>query len=344
MAPVCSFDGWTALFGVAIGIAACLLICLVACAGSRRRLKRAARLLGDMPLPVLPPLPGLDLPPREDALEAIEGIGPEIAELLRADGIRTFDDLAQRGPARVHAWVHEMSPERMGPADPASWVVQARLLAQGRFEAFAHLARTLEDGRVPLEAICEPAQPWRPRRDSTDGPVKALRAAGVRSVQALARHADAEALARAMRQSGGVDIPAATVAAWIERAILFERGDEQAYLGLVDPRIAGRMGAVATPYPLTDAWQAALDRRTVAFSQAVSLEFDAATLRWREAARVMLGRESDRACVACRRIALPGALALAALLAPWLPGVRPPWRACGPAAVATPPRAAAQGE
>ena len=293
MALVCGLGGWTALFWAGAGIAACLVGILTG-AHARRRLARAAELLAATPLPVLPPLPGLDMPSRQDPLEAIEGIGPEVADLLRADGIRTFDDLAQRGSAGMRARVRELAPGPAGPPDPASWAVQARLLAHGQFEAFANLARTLEDGRVPLESICEPTQAWRPRRDAAARRARALRAAGVHGVEDLVARSDAEALARALCETGGVDVTAAEVASWIERAILFERGNETAYLGLVDPRIVARMGAVAAPYPLTSDYQALLDRRTVAFSQAVVTEFDAATRRWRDAAAALLGRRSAR--------------------------------------------------
>ncbi len=282
---------------IGIGIVASLLACVLACTFRRRRLGRTAAQLGGMPLPVLPPLPGLDVPPRDDPLEAIDGVGPVVAELLRADGVRTFDDLALRGVARIRAHLQALGPERVGPADPASWAVQARWLAHGRFEAFASLVRIFDDGRVPLESICEPTQAWRPRRDVAIRQADALRAAGVHSVVALATQSDAAALARALR---GVDAPVAQVAGWIERAILFERGDEAAYRGLLDPRIVARMDTGATPYPLTNEYRAELDRRTVAFSQAVVLEFDAATARWREGALRLFGRESERTCLACR--------------------------------------------
>ena len=325
MALVFSVGWWTTLFWVATGIAACLPACILACAHGWRRRAQTVELLAAMPLRELPPLPGLDMPSREDPLEAIEGIGPEIADLLRADGIHSFDDLAQRGPARLRAYLRELGPRRVGSVNSASWAVQAHLLAQGQFEAFANLVQTLDDGRVPLESICEPTQAWRPRRDAASRQAQALRAAGVHDVGKLADWPDAEALARALRESGSIELSTARVAGWIEQAILFERGDETAWLGLIDPRIVARMGTVAAPYPLTNDYQAALDRRTVAFSRAVVMEFDAATSHWREAAAMLLARESDRTCLACRWIALLAALALVAVLWPWIAGKRPLW-------------------
>lgn len=315
---VYGFGWWAALFWIAAGIAPCLLVCIVACSRNGRRARQMDELLNAMPAFALPPLPRFDLPRREDPLEAIEGIGPEIADLLRAEGILTFDDLARLGPVHLRATVDALGAERVGAADPASWTFQASLLARGQFEAFADLVRTLEDGRVQLESICEPPGAWRPRRDGESRLLRAVRAAGVHSTVTLAQWREAEALARA------AGVPVTRVHAWIAQANLFERGDPESYMGLIEPTIVARMSAVAAPYPFTNDYQALLDHRTAAYSRTVMGEFGVAMARWREAALLSLRRDANHACLPCWWIAGVGALAIASLIGLWFATVRTP--------------------
>ena len=312
------FGGWIALSWVAAVVAPCLLVCVVACALDGRRARRAADVLGALPVFALPPLPALEQPKREDPLEAIEGIEPEFADLLRDEGIHTFDHLARLGTAHLRAVVHARGSKRVGTVDPASWAFQADLLARGQFEAFADLVKTLEGGRVRLESICEPSRARRLDRDGESTLMRAVRAAGVHGIDALAQWQEVQALARA------ANVPVSRVHAWIAQADLLEHGDAESYTGLIEPAIVARMGGVAAPYPLTNDYRVAIDERTTAYSQAVAGEIGVAIARWREAALRPLLREADRAGLSCGWIAAIGALALASLIGLWLAGKRPP--------------------
>ncbi|MFD2521705.1 DivIVA domain-containing protein [Emticicia soli] len=82
-----------------------------------------------------------------DELEVIEGIGPKIAMLLYDSGIFTFNDLASTPVARIREIL-----ENAGPAyamhDPSTWVEQALLAAEGRFEELEEMKGRLVGGRV----------------------------------------------------------------------------------------------------------------------------------------------------------------------------------------------------
>jgi len=79
-------------------------------------------------------------------LEAIEGIGPRIAELLRAQGIDSFQVLARTPVARLHAILDQAGPSfRM--ADPATWPEQSALAAFDQWAALRTLQDSLNAGR-----------------------------------------------------------------------------------------------------------------------------------------------------------------------------------------------------
>ncbi len=71
-------------------------------------------------------------PGGRDDLRIIEGIGPKIAATLKAVGIQTFADLAARQPDEVERIVRDAGVRMVGHAD--SWIEQAKLAAQGRWE------------------------------------------------------------------------------------------------------------------------------------------------------------------------------------------------------------------
>jgi len=82
-----------------------------------------------------------------DELEVIEGIGPKIAMLLYDSGIFTFKNLASTPVFRIREIL-----ENAGPAyamhDPSTWVEQALLAAEGRFEELEEMKDRLVGGRV----------------------------------------------------------------------------------------------------------------------------------------------------------------------------------------------------
>ena len=81
----------------------------------------------------------------KDDLEIIEGIGPKIAQVLAANGITTF---AQLAGAKADA-ITEMlkaSGGRFSLANPASWAEQSALLRDGKMDEFKALTDALVGG------------------------------------------------------------------------------------------------------------------------------------------------------------------------------------------------------
>ncbi len=87
---------------------------------------------------------GFDLKGPDD-LEIIEGIGPKIAELLRADGITTFAQLASRTPQQIQP-ILERAGARFALAKPDTWPEQADLAARNRWLALKALQDVLDAG------------------------------------------------------------------------------------------------------------------------------------------------------------------------------------------------------
>ena len=94
--------------------------------------------------PVRPSAPAEAAPPQADDLTAIEGIGPKVASLLRAEGITTFAELAAADPARLKDVLKGADLQMM---DPATWPMQARLAADGKWEELKALQEQLKGGR-----------------------------------------------------------------------------------------------------------------------------------------------------------------------------------------------------
>ncbi len=81
----------------------------------------------------------------QDDLEAIEGIGPKIAELLRANQIRDFAGLAAAPMADLVKILDAAGPN-FRLANPGTWAEQAALAARGDWAAFERLRRELVAG------------------------------------------------------------------------------------------------------------------------------------------------------------------------------------------------------
>jgi large subunit ribosomal protein L21 len=80
-----------------------------------------------------------------DDLEIIEGVGPKIAELLRADGFGTFDAVAKATGEQLQA-VLDKGGSKFNMAKPATWPEQAALAAKGDWDAFDKLTQELVGG------------------------------------------------------------------------------------------------------------------------------------------------------------------------------------------------------
>ena len=87
----------------------------------------------------------VDAKTRQDQLEAIEGIGPKIAAVLRNSGIYTFAQLAERAPADLRALL-DKAGSRFDLARTDTWSLQAKLLADGDILRFIELIERLKGG------------------------------------------------------------------------------------------------------------------------------------------------------------------------------------------------------
>lgn len=80
-----------------------------------------------------------------DDLTQIEGIGPMLRSILNAEGIKTFESLAEHSPAQLTRIVE--AADFKAPFDPSSWPEQADLAAKGDWEALEELQERLVGGR-----------------------------------------------------------------------------------------------------------------------------------------------------------------------------------------------------
>jgi len=80
----------------------------------------------------------------DDDLEAIEGIGPKIAGVLKAAGVVTFADLAATDTNRL---TEILQAANVRLADPTTWPEQAQLAADGKWAEFKALQESLKGGR-----------------------------------------------------------------------------------------------------------------------------------------------------------------------------------------------------
>jgi predicted flap endonuclease-1-like 5' DNA nuclease len=81
-----------------------------------------------------------------DDLKIVEGIGPKIADLLRAAGIRAWAELAAADQDRLKAAL-AAGGSRYRVHDPATWPEQAALAAAGDWTGLKRLQDELKGGR-----------------------------------------------------------------------------------------------------------------------------------------------------------------------------------------------------
>lgn len=109
--------------------------------------KRQAKAEGNPEAPAAPVAESRAAAPAQpDDLMKIEGIGPKIAELLRAAGITTFAALAKTEISVIQKILAEAGP-RYQLADPATWPEQAQLAADGKWPELQALQDKLDGGR-----------------------------------------------------------------------------------------------------------------------------------------------------------------------------------------------------
>jgi predicted flap endonuclease-1-like 5' DNA nuclease len=81
-----------------------------------------------------------------DDLRVVVGVGPAIESLCRRIGIRTWWDLANTETSLLRTMLNDARPG-LAVDDTASWPLQARLLAEGRWAEFKALTDELAAGR-----------------------------------------------------------------------------------------------------------------------------------------------------------------------------------------------------
>lgn len=79
-----------------------------------------------------------------DDLEIIEGIGPKIASVLQANGIRSYAQLAASDPEQIEAILRQAG---LRLVDATTWPEQARLAAAADWQGLAELTSQLKAGR-----------------------------------------------------------------------------------------------------------------------------------------------------------------------------------------------------
>jgi enamine deaminase RidA (YjgF/YER057c/UK114 family) len=84
-------------------------------------------------------------PKKRDDLKVIEGIGPQIAQILNAAGISTYEALAAAQASNVKKLLDKAGP-RFAMANPGTWAEQSKLLARGDMAGFQKLADRLKGG------------------------------------------------------------------------------------------------------------------------------------------------------------------------------------------------------
>ena len=83
---------------------------------------------------------------KPDDLTKVEGIGPKIAGLLHAGGIKTFKALSQTSVNRIQEILNAAGP-RYQMHKPGSWPKQAGLAASGKWDALRELQDDLDGGK-----------------------------------------------------------------------------------------------------------------------------------------------------------------------------------------------------
>lgn len=162
----------------------------------------------------------------EDQLEAIEGIGADIAELLRGQNTRTFAQLAATTVDQLRGRL-KAGGDRFRLNDPASWPTQAKLLAAGNTEGFLKLAVKLRAGVATLEhlsGIGEATADKLRRDNSADD--------GLHSIQGLVG-LSVDALMSKLA-TVGEGRPRDTVEKALREAKAFHDGNVDAYLQLAE--------------------------------------------------------------------------------------------------------------
>ncbi len=86
-------------------------------------------------------------PERKDDLKLVEGIGPKIEQLLYDAGIYTWQQLAETDVKVLQEILDNAGP-RYRMHNPASWPLQARMAAEGKFDELEKWQAEHKHGRI----------------------------------------------------------------------------------------------------------------------------------------------------------------------------------------------------
>jgi small subunit ribosomal protein S6 len=86
-------------------------------------------------------------PQQPDNLKRIEGIGPKIAEVLKASGIDSFTKLASMSAEQIKDLLNQAG-DRFSFQDPTTWPAQADLAAKGEWDKLKKWQDELKGGKV----------------------------------------------------------------------------------------------------------------------------------------------------------------------------------------------------
>jgi predicted flap endonuclease-1-like 5' DNA nuclease len=180
-----------------------------------------------------------------DDLELIEGVGPKIAELLRAAGITTFAQLAQTSAADLQNILDSAGP-RFALAKPESWPRQAKLCVAADWPALSLLQGELIAGVKRNDARAG-QYGFKPTKDGKDdlttvegiGPkiCELLNAAGIGTFHQLSRTSTADI--QAILDKAGPNFALARPASWPRQGALCAHGDWAALRTLQDELTGG---------------------------------------------------------------------------------------------------------
>lgn len=83
----------------------------------------------------------------QDDLSFLDGIGPKVSAILRFAGITSFSRLASTDMERIREILEAENPNLLRLTDPSTWPEQARMAADGDWEALSALQNDLKSAR-----------------------------------------------------------------------------------------------------------------------------------------------------------------------------------------------------
>lgn len=82
-----------------------------------------------------------------DNLQVVEGVGTKMSELLRNNGINTWEKLGSQTPQGLRALLDGINESKYRIIDPSTWPEQAALAAADRWDDLIHLQKNLDGGK-----------------------------------------------------------------------------------------------------------------------------------------------------------------------------------------------------